>query len=159
MAQSLDKVTLLASGLFKKLAGNWVLDRKISCGIQMIGTASFQPLAKPYACYHYQEKGTIKLPSNKSYTAYNAYGYSHTESQIMIHFWDTQRDQLGSVLHCLNFSLGNHGLMASKHIYYCGSDCYELNYTFIGESELKIEYQVSGPKKNYLIDTSLSRLT
>ena len=121
--------------LFETLAGTWILQRQLPLGNSMIGLAVFHKKGSEQV-YHYQEKGKQIIGPNRTYTAYNEYGYIINNShEIHIHHWNLDRKAPGPLMHILCFSTNiqeKSGPLYAEHTHQCGADFYRLVYTFTG---------------------------
>jgi hypothetical protein len=146
--------------LFEALAGTWILQRQLPLGGSMIGLVVFHKKGSEQF-YHYQEKGKRVMGLNRTYTAYNEYGYMiNNNHEIHIHRWNLDIQAPGPLMHILCFSTSiqeKGGPLYAEHTYQCGADFYRLVYTFIHPMEIHYTYFIQGPSKDYMIQTKLRR--
>ena len=85
--------------------------------------------------------------------------YIYSVEQNTMKIFTASCSQPKTLLHTLTFKdqLDQHArhIVASDY-YLCGSDTYQGVYEF-EENTIRIHYQITGPKKNYIIETVLTR--
>ncbi|KAN0024134.1 hypothetical protein ACTFIV_008532 [Dictyostelium citrinum] len=125
-------------------------DNNINNNISIVtGTASFEQLDNEFS-YRYQEEGILKQPDNTTFNISQRYIYRLKDDMISVYF-DERPERL---FHTLNFD--NSSLAKGHHL--CGNDTYDAVYQLISPKEFKLTYSVLGPKKNYKITTTFSKI-
>ncbi|KAN0038644.1 hypothetical protein ACTA71_000828 [Dictyostelium dimigraforme] len=113
------------------------------------GTASFNQLDDEFS-YQYQEEGLLKQPDNTTFNVSQRYIYRFRDDMITVYF-DEKPERL---FHTLNFD--NSSSATGHHL--CGKDTYDAVYQLISPKEFRLIYSVLGPKKNYKITTTFSKI-
>lgn len=163
-------LTTMVRSIFDHLQGSWTFERTFQsfAGISLgsvTGVARFSP--KTQDVYHYQEEGALTDAFQKQLKAHKEYLYCYQQEEGVIekHFSDDGHDQglfyplkfdpfdLTKPLNTPETVLLAHG----KHL--CANDRYEATIRFYYNqnvlTKMDLEYEVSGPKKNYIAKTVL----
>jgi hypothetical protein len=143
--------------IFNNMEGVWKLYRNLGKWGEMYGQVKFTKLGDNLS-YHCQEEGLLSVVG-KSYKAYRAYGYSYKDGKILVHFWNEQTQQQGDLLHELQFpdTITEGGTFHSYSTYNCNQDIYKLHFIFNSHNSFKLNYQIVGPYKDYIIQTKIYR--
>jgi len=136
---------------FNNLEGRWDLNRCVNfenfSSIKMKGTATFFFLKKN--SLKYVEKVFTHLPGLlEPLEGYREYVYEIEEDGINIYFSET-----GLLFHKISFR--DTLLGTARH--FCKKDIYEGSYDFRRKNRVKIIYMVTGPSKNYQIETNFKK--
>lgn len=134
---------------FLEFKGNWAFHRTVNGTSQMNGHASFVPLQDTVPAYSYYEKGTHK---EADLSFYREYIYCLTENGIEVYF-ASQKKKL-DFFYTLNFD--SHKKANAQHV--CGNDRYEAYYTFMNEKKFSLAFNVKGPRKDFVIQTTFLKI-
>ncbi|TDO06526.1 hypothetical protein EV580_6622 [Mycobacterium sp. BK086] len=134
--------------LFNSLRGKWALNRVLSSGERMSGTACFRYLGP--ALLHYREDGLLTVTGENTVPVYREYYYRLDQNQIRVCFADHNYDR---PLHVLRFAEGR----VATDVHLCGPDTYAGYYNFSADDRFTINMEVSGPHKGYTILTTYHR--
>ena len=153
---------MLIKKIFNNLQGIWKFHRKlklkaknVSCG-EAVGTAVFEKTDNNLLFY--REEGVLTTPGGEQLKIYreNFYEYSEKDDNI-VKFFSENKQKL-TFMYDLKFSKTEKNINANgKHI--CINDTYEASFTF-PENEFdkfSLIYDVTGPTKDYLSETSYER--
>lgn len=146
-----------ATGLYDLLAGNWDFQRHASTGERMQGAAAFLPTAPQEL--RYREEGRAILPGGRELSFFRNYLYRIDPHQI------------GGAVMTILFDGPTQGLFQRVPLDWvgdswtgqghhpCGQDIYRSDYRITPEPNpvLEISHRVSGPKKDYLLETTYRR--
>lgn len=131
------------------LAGDWHFRRHASTGERMQGRASFLPQAADHLRYH--EEGRAILPDGRELSFFRNYLYQFEGAAMTILFDGPSQGLFQRV----ELSLGDWAWTGQGH-HPCGQDIYRTDYR-IGAGALEISHRVTGPKKDYLLETVYHR--
>ncbi|EGC32267.1 hypothetical protein DICPUDRAFT_38642 [Dictyostelium purpureum] len=128
--------------------------------IIVTGLSNFELKKDEENTYQYSEEGIMKNPDGTEFNISQKYIYKYKDEIISV-FFDEKPERL---LHTLNFdqnsssgSISSNNTAKGHHL--CGCDTYDAVYQFISPREFKLVYSVEGPKKNYKIITTFSKLS
>ncbi len=145
-----------AAGLYDTLAGGWRFQRHASTGERMQGEALFQPLAPD--SLRYREEGRAILPDGRELSFFRNYLY-RIEGAVMTILFDGPTQGL---FQRVTLSWADGAWVGQGH-HPCGQDIYRSDYRIAPGSQpgsqpgLTIRHRVTGPKKDYLLDTAYRR--
>lgn len=141
--------------IFEDLQGCWSLNRTIKGFGAMRGSAQIQQLSPQIL--EYREEGTLKLNTGGEFAAFRSMFYCRENDDIVVRFRPTSAD--ADILHRLHVVKDSSGFWPSSahDAHYCGGDIYRGRYCFEAPGKVRILIAVTGPKKNSLIDTLLSK--
>ncbi len=146
----MEPLSMSAPGtLFDHLIGRWTFARQISGQGSMSGTASFSLITPSRA--EYRESGALKLNTGPTLQAEQQYLYERTATGFTIHFIPS-----GKLFLDLSFEPEAEGWHAAAH-HDCEPDIYHSEYRFEGDRTLNIRHIVTGPRKDYIIQTTYRR--
>jgi len=135
--------------IFKALLGQWTVHRQITPGGVFEGQAKFTSLSNSRALY--EESGTLTLDHGAVLEPSKRYEWRLEGGGIAIYFADGETK--GELFHILNFEQRD---KARAH-HLCGVDIYQSAYQFNLPNKLSITHHVSGPQKDYISLTQLTR--
>jgi hypothetical protein len=138
--------------LFGRLAGVWSIARTISPDGRLTGTATFAPLANGWLRYH--ETGTLELPTG-SFAAERGYLFAPAENGFAVYF-DAEPLRL---FHRIALAIEPCGTATGDAEHPCGRDLYATTYRFLPKGGFKVRHRVTGPHKDYVMDTDYVRAT
>jgi hypothetical protein len=146
--------------VFAALEGLWTLQRKISESGSMQGTASFRRVNANML--QYREQGVLRLESGWTGEASREYFYvlepGPDSPGIRIAFVTEGRP--GGTLHRISLRTAPGALWPTigQDVHLCDRDLYRGTYTFIDPDNHQTRVIVTGPAKNYIISTALTRI-
>jgi len=141
-----------ASNVSKKLIGSWSLDRVIEGRATMQGIATFAPLDG--ARLAYREQGRLKLANGTIVQAEREYVFSNCDGGFRVFF----REDPPRLFHEISLSASPKGGLSGSARHLCNRDEYQSAYTFLRDGTFVVRHVVSGPSKDYAIDTTYTRL-
>jgi hypothetical protein len=132
------------------LAGTWRLERRISGGASMEGVAAFT--AQPQGRLLYSEKVRVNLPDGQQLDGERRYLFEERATGLGV-FFDVEAQRL---FHIVELSVHADGLRGGA-THYCGADVYDSVYDFGVGGGFLIRHVVTGPRKDYRIETLYRR--
>ena len=142
--------------LYDALAGRWRFQRHASTGERMQGRAEFVPLAPDSLRYH--EEGRAILPNGQELTFFRNYLYRINAAVLTILFDGPSQGLFQQV----ELTDAN-GIWTGQGHHPCGRDIYRSDYRIAPGAEtgiepaLEIRHRVTGPNKDYLLETLYRR--
>lgn len=150
----MQQTTSLLS-IFTMLQGSWKIHRAIPGHGIVNGIANFT--GGTVNQLFYKEGGTFIQEQGKQFNIQQEYLYTYYKKQISVYFCEgSQKNQLFYHLNKLTRCNDKLHLSAS---YLCNLDLYQLAYDFAHQNEFNLRYVVTGPKKNYTINTLYHRIS
>jgi hypothetical protein len=134
-----------ADRVFRLLEGGWDFSRRIPAYGRMIGAASFTRTDETR--FLYRENGLLKLEDGPVFESFRNYIYEFSQGRITVFFED------GRFFHTLDFESESR----ARGIHECGFDLYRGYYEFGDQDRFRLEWAVTGPKKDYTICTDFKR--
>ena len=137
-----------AAGLYDTLAGGWRFQRHASTGERMQGAAEFR--AQSPDCLHYHEEGRAILPDGRELSFFRNYLY-RIDGQGMTILFDGPSQGL---FQRVDLDWAQDAWTGQGH-HPCGQDIYQSEYRILPGPPpgLVIRHRVTGPKKDYLLET------
>ena len=140
-----------AQKLFAKLPGLWRLERTIPGQGRLEGYVTFQPQANGQLLY--REEGELSLENTPAVLATTrSYLYAQQDDRLLIFYNDPHR--AGDLMHELVLS----DTGSAEHTHVCSEDRYTLTLSGEAYTALRMTYRISGPHKNYEMDSVLTRV-
>ena len=130
---------------FKLCSGKWQLQRKIGEDVTAVGYAEF--ILSSDSQMDYSEEVVVNYPGSKM-RAYKKYSYCSDQGRVSKYF------EGNGLFYNLEFEQ-----YRAYGIHICGQDQYKAYYDLSDENHFIISYKVTGPAKNYLIMSSLIRIS
>ena len=134
--------------VFQVLRGTWAFDRAIEGHGSMKGTAHFCS-AFPETL-DYDESG-IHAAKGGAVDFYQSYMYVRQDGDILVTFKD------GRPFHRLAFHRSPENLLTATAVHLCGDDVYSGQYVFRDNDNFSLCWDVKGPRKDYMIETTYIR--
>lgn len=131
------------------LVGEWRLDRTVSDGGDMVGRASFTPTLEGL---RYRESGRLRLEDGKGYDFERRYLYRISGLRMDVYF-DEKLPRLFQTIRLAQIN----GISVGEGFHSCPPDIYRSRY-WLEEGVVRIEHVVSGPRKDYTISSTLTRI-
>lgn len=153
----MKKIPISALDIFQLLKGVWSISRKFDNQIEtyLSGYASGTTTIKA-------DNKTILLYNETSQTLFNngvkstgatAYKFKIEQTQLHQYLIASAKEEH---MFKLNF-FAYKGRKAAKANYICGKDLYNVTYIFASDDQFQITYKVTGPRKNYITQTTFER--
>lgn len=143
--------------IFGFLVGEWCVERRFegSYGGAFTGKANFTPQADELWTYRYTEQGELTDSEGKTFDANQSYCYRLADGTLQV----LKREASDwIVMHELAFRM-EEGVAIAEHVHLCGQDHYAAIYRIdLNGNALEIAYTVSGPNKDYRIESLFERL-
>ncbi|MEU0469249.1 MULTISPECIES: DUF6314 family protein [Amycolatopsis] len=133
--------------LFAALPGEWTITRNLPGTGRMTGSARFRPAGPDLL--HYREDGQLALDGGQVLDVYREYHYRLEPGQIRICFAEPGPPR---TLHVLRLDQA-----AASDVHLCGRDTYAGHYEFPDENRFTVRMRVTGPEKDYSIETVYER--
>ncbi len=130
--------------------GDWRLSRRVrfcrggGCGL-MDGHARF--VSVDAHTLRYEERGELRLGDGTHYACFRRQRYRCERDRVAVHFDD------GALLCALVFY---EGIARAQHR--CGDDRYRLTLEWLAETAFLTRWQVTGPRKDGVIETVYRRV-
>lgn len=151
-----------AAELYDLLAGGWDFLRHASTGERMRGTAAFQPTSPQEL--RYREEGRATLTDGRELSFFRNYLYRIDPDQaggaVMTILFDGPAQGLFQRVPLVWAGGGwTAGRWTGQGHHPCGQDIYRSDYRIAPGSQpmLDISHRVTGPKKDYLLETTYRR--
>jgi len=128
-------------------AGCWriarqIEDRRAARSGTLQGSATFQPDAQGLI---YAEQGTLHFPGQPALSARQSYLWRATGAGIAVFFADGRR------FHDISLTGATH---STRHL--CPPDTYDVTYDFSGWPDWSSVWTVTGPRKDYRMQTQFT---
>jgi Family of unknown function (DUF6314) len=140
------------SEVTNKLAGSWSFDRIIEGQGTMQGTAVFTPLDRDRLVY--REQGSLKLLNGTELQAEREYIFSKSNRGFEVFF----KENPPRLFHEISLSIRVGGGLSGGARHLCNLDKYQSTYTFLPDGRYVIRHVVLGPRKDYTMTTTYTRL-
>ena len=137
--------------VFTRLAGNWTLHRRADGRDLMTGQASLTP--NNDGSLAYRETGMARYADGQSFAAERTYLYRAGPSGFSVFFSENPPRLFHDVI--LNDA---NGTLTGEASHLCRDDLYRSRYSFLPDGTFSTRHDVRGPRKNYVLDTSYSRI-
>jgi len=141
-----------ASDITKKLVGSWSFNRVIESQATMQGIAIFRPLGGGRLAY--REQGDLKLANGTTVQAEREYIFSDSDGGFRVFF----REDPPRLFHEISLCASAGGGLSGGAGHRCRHDDYQSAYTFLPDGTFTVRHVVSGPSKDYTMNTTYTRL-
>ena len=141
-----------ASGVMARLAGSWSLDRVIAGEGRMQGLATFAPLDAESLAY--REQGRLRLLNGTELEAMREYVFHKADRGFDVFFKETPP----RLFHTIELAASDGGALRGSASHLCNLDHYQSTYTFRDDGGFVIRHVVSGPRKDYTMVTTYTRV-
>ena len=160
----------LALKIFNSLHGSWRIHRKIAGAGYLDGYAQFNKNPNNTNELFYQENGIFFFEDGKSFEASKRYIYSILNDDIYVYFNDKSDGDVENdankrrLFHTFGISKTqlrqDQNSLIVEALHLCIDDKYQVKYEFKFNNLNKflIIYDVKGPKKNYVSETSFEKI-
>ncbi|MCK1391987.1 DUF6314 family protein [Bradyrhizobium sp. 1] len=142
-----------ASDVTKRLVGSWSFDRVIEGQATMQGIATFTPLDSGLLAY--REQGYLKLANGTEVQAEREYLFSNSDGGFKVFF----REDPPRLFHEISLSASSGGALSGRAGHLCKRDDYQSAYLFLSDGTFVVRHVVSGPGKDYTMNTTYTRLS
>jgi len=140
------------SQVMTRLAGSWSLSRVIEGQASMQGLATFTPLDAETLAY--REQGRLRLLNGTELEAEREYVFRRGASGFDVFF----RENPPRLFHAISLSASGDGALSGGAGHLCNRDHYRSTYTFRADGSFVVRHVVSGPRKNYAMVTTYTRV-
>ena len=137
--------------LEQTFSGAWRASRKLNGEPFFSGNATFTAAGNNDLIL-YREEGFADHPGGFSALAFREYYFAISPGAFRIYFDQEQRSLFNSVQ-----LFSRDGCYVGSGLHYCGQDTYESEYSFHNKDLWVWNHKVSGPKKEYLLETEYRR--
>jgi hypothetical protein len=142
-----------ASEVTKKLIGSWSFNRLIEGQATMQGIATFTPLNEGSLAY--REQGHLKLLNGTELQAERDYIFSKDDQGFRVFF----KEDPPRLFHAISLSAFSGGELSGSAGHLCNLDDYQSTYTFLADGRFVVRHVVSGPRKDYTMMTTYTRVS
>jgi hypothetical protein len=142
-----------ASEVTEKLIGSWSFNRVIEGQATMQGIATFAPLDEGSLAY--REQGHLKLSNGTELEAGREYIFSNGNGGFAVFF----KENPPRLFHAISLSASLGGELSGSAGHLCNLDDYQSSYTFLADGRFVIRHVVSGPRKDYTMTTTYTRVS
>ncbi len=136
--------------LIQVLAGEWRYSRTITGGVYAGGTVIFEKIGSRRL--RYNETGTLQLEDGRQLAASRSYLFDLSDRYLTVLF-DERPPRL---FHELSLAGSLQTGLEGRGEHLCGPDFYRSEYVFRSDAVI-IRHAVSGPRKDYVSTTNLTR--
>jgi hypothetical protein len=141
-----------ASEVTEKLIGSWAFNRVIESQATMQGTVIFTPLDGGRLAY--REQGHLKLANGTTVQAEREYVFSNCDGGFKVFF----REDPPRLFHEVSLAASSAGELSGRAGHLCKHDDYQSTYRFLPDGTFVVRHVVSGPRKDYTMNTTYTRL-
>lgn len=141
-----------AAEVTRRLIGPWSFDRVIESQATMQGVAILAPLDERRLAY--REQGNLKLLNGTELQAERDYIFSNSDSGFEVFF----KEDPPRLFHAISLSAPSGGELSGSARHLCNLDNYLSTYTFLADGRFVVRHVVSGPRKNYTMTTTYTRV-
>ncbi|MET4389343.1 hypothetical protein ABIB73_005114 [Bradyrhizobium sp. F1.4.3] len=142
-----------ASEVMTKLIGSWSFDRVIEGQGTMQGIAIFTRLNEKSLAY--REQGHLKLSNGTALQAEREYIFSRHDRGFEVFF----KENPPRLFHGIFLSASFGGELSGSAGHLCNLDDYQSTYTFLADGRFVVRHVVSGPRKDYTMTTTFTRIS
>ncbi|QDP23663.1 DUF6314 family protein [Bradyrhizobium cosmicum] len=140
-----------ASDVTNKLIGSWSLDRVIESQATMQGIATFTPLDRGRLAY--REQAHLMLANGTIVQAEREYVFNSSDGGFKVFF----REDPPRLFHEIFLSASSGGALCGRARHLCSRDEYQSAYIFLPDGTFVVRHVVSGPAKDYTMNTIYAR--
>jgi len=155
--EDMDEATIVgwgdASDVAKKLTGSWSFNRVIEGQATMQGIATFMPLDGGRLAY--REQGSLKLANGTTVQAEREYVFSGSDRGFKVFF----KEDPPRLFHEISLSASSGGELSGQARHLCLPDEYQSAYMFMPDGSFVVRHVVLGPRKDYTMITTYTRLS
>lgn len=142
-----------ASDVTRKLIGSWSFERVIEGQATMQGIAIFTPLDSGWLAY--REQGDLKLANGTTLQAEREYVFSNSGGGFKVFF----KEDPPRLFHEISLSASPGGELSGRAGHLCKRDDYQSAYLFLPDGTFVVRHVVSGPSKDYTMNTIYTRVS
>lgn len=141
-----------ASQVMARLAGAWSFNRVIEGQGSMQGLATFKPLDAESLTY--REEGRLRLLNGAELEAEREYVFRESEGGFDVFFMENPP----RLFHTISLAASDGGALSGRAGHLCNLDHYQSTYAFRPDGGFVIRHVVSGPRKDYTMITTYTRI-
>jgi len=142
-----------ASEVTEKLIGSWSFNRLIEGQATMQGIATFMRLNERSLAY--REQGRLRLSNGTELQAERAYIFNKGDHGFRVFF----EENPPRLFHEISLSASVGGALSGSAGHLCNLDNYQSSYTFLADGRFVVRHVVSGPRKDYTMTTTYTRVS
>jgi hypothetical protein len=142
-----------ASQVMTRLAGAWAFDRVIEGQGSMKGLATFASLDAENLAY--REQGHLKLLNGIELEAEREYVFRERDRGFEVLF----KENPPRLFHAIELAASDGGALSGSAGHLCNLDDYQSTYTFLADGRFAVRHVVSGPRKDYTMTTTYTRIS
>lgn len=142
-----------ASDMMEKLTGAWSFSRVIESQATMQGVATFTPVDKGRLAY--REQGNLELANGTIVQAEREYIFGGSDGGFQVFF----KEDPPRLFHEISLSASSGGELSGSAGHLCNRDDYQSAYIFMPDGTFVVRHVVSGPRKDYAMTTTYTRLS
>lgn len=140
------------SDVVTRLAGSWSFNRVIEGQGSMQGLATFTPLDAERLAFREQRR--LTLLNGIEIEAGREYVFCARDRGFDVLF----KENPPRLFHAIDLAASDGGALSGSAGHLCHLDRYQSTYTFCGDGGLIIRHVVSGPRKDYTMTTTYTRV-
>ena len=152
MTETTTDIWIDTSEVMQWLTGSWSFDRVIEGHGTMQGTVTFSPLDRERLAYY--EQGNLKLLNGVELQAEREYIFGKSDGGFEVFF----KEDPPRLFHEISLTARSGGGLSGDAGHLCNLDDYQSTYTFLPDGKFVIRHVVSGPRKDYTMTTTYSRI-
>ncbi|QPF92636.1 DUF6314 family protein [Bradyrhizobium commune] len=141
-----------ALDVMTRFVGSWSFDRVIEGQATMRGIAVFTPLDTERLVY--REQGDLTLANGTALQAEREYIFASRDGGFEVFF----KENPPRLFHVISLSASLRGEPSGSAGHLCNRDYYQSTYSFLADGRFVIRHVVSGPRKDYTMVTTYTRL-
>lgn len=141
-----------ASKVAQKLIGSWSFNRVIEGQATMQGIATFTPLDRERLAY--REQGHLKLANGTIVQAEREYVFFKSDEGFKVFF----KEDPPRLFHEISLAASPGGELSGHARHLCRRDEYRSAYMFLPDGTFVVRHVVSGPAKDYTMNTTYTPL-
>ncbi len=142
-----------ASEVTEKLIGFWSFNRVVEGQATMQGIATFTSLDEGRLAY--REQGHLKLLNGTELQAEREYIFGNSDQGFQVFF----KENPPRLFHEISLSASVGGALSGSAGHLCNLDDYQSTYTFLADGRFVVRHVVSGPRKDYTMTTTYTRVS
>ncbi len=147
-------VRAASTSVFDWLLGEWAFVRDIPHYASVRGRAQITRSTRDTA--RYEETAVVTLTQGGTLRATQCYLFRRLPA--MINGIEVRFCETNELFERLEFHPLADGVLEARARYLCAADTYESVFATDGEHRLRVEHVVQGPRKNYRVETTYTRI-
>ncbi len=136
--------------VFARLAGDWRIERTVSNGAVLTGTARFAPGGSGELVY--DEQGVLRLADGRTFRASRGYVFRARPNGFAVYFGDEPEKLFHDI------TLRREGeTLTGEGEHPCRNDLYRSRYVFSASGDFALGHVAKGPRYDYAMETHYRR--